>query len=720
MATGGKIVKVTIKLDDQLSGALKSIERALTRLARLENQVASTSNRVSRTMSTGYGTVSRSIQSSTTSQHNLNNAIINGISPAKQLTDTVKTLAATYLGLNAAESIIKTSDSVTLATARIDLFNDGLQTTEQLTDDIYNAAQRARGSYLNMMDLVAKYSAVAGKSFDSTQDVLAFTEILQKMFVVSGATGLEMYSASLQLKQALGTGRLMGEEFRAVMEAAPLFGQAIAEYMTDMGKWGEVTIGDLKNLASESQITSEVMIGAMFKASDSINEKFQEMPYTFHQVWDKMKNAVIKGLDDVWTKLTSMLNNGELDQFINNLAGLITGVVNIMVTLFSWIVQIYNFVSANWSWIGPIVWTIVAAFVAYKGAMLAARVATMIATTATMIHGATVGGLQIAYGLATARLRQYMITQWGVNAAVAGFVAVALPVLMIIIAVIALIYIVIGVINKLTGETISATGIIFGVISVLVAAIANLFIGLWNIVLEIIGFFWDGFAAIANFIGNVFNDPVAAVVNLFVEMGKNVLRIVKVIVSGIDAVTFGAFGLANKVQGLMDKMDSWADTKFEQKTFVEDSNSLKKKLQLDYISAGSAWNTGYNAGQKVGNAVGGVFSMPDMGDLSGATGTPTGNYDWTGLADKYSDPLGSIAGDVSDIADGVSVSNEDLKYMRQLAEQRAVNKFTTAEIKIDMNNSNTINGTQDIDGIVKKLEDKLYDAMHVAAEGVHV
>lgn len=720
MATGGKIVKVTIKLDDQLSGALKSIERALTRLARLENQVASTSNRVSRTMSTGYGTVSRSIQSSTTSQHNLNNAIINGISPAKQLTDTVKTLAATYLGLNAAESIIKTSDSVTLATARIDLFNDGLQTTEQLTDDIYNAAQRARGSYLNMMDLVAKYSAVAGKSFDSTQDVLAFTEILQKMFVVSGATGLEMYSASLQLKQALGTGRLMGEEFRAVMEAAPLFGQAIAEYMTDMGKWGEVTIGDLKNLASESQITSEVMIGAMFKASDSINEKFQEMPYTFHQVWDKMKNAVIKGLDDVWAKLTAMLNNGELDAFINNLANLIMGVVNILVVLFSWAVSIFNFIADNWSLIGPIIVPIITVLLAYVTVLKLIKIWNAICTFTTFAFTIAKMALGVATSFAAKRTLLQTAAQWGLNKAQLVGLIIASKIILIILAVIAVIYLVVAAINALTGETISATGIIFGVLSVLVASIANMFIGLWNIILEIIGFFWDAFAMVANFLGNVFVDPVAAVANLFIDLAQLVLDVVQIIASSIDAVTFGAMGLGNAVQGWKNDLNAWGKAKFSQKNFVQDSSAFKEKFKVDYISAGAAWDTGYNFGQSAENKIGNLFKGPNMGDLSGATGTPTGSYDWTGLADKYSDPLGSIAGDVSDIADGVSVSNEDLKYMRQLAEQRAVNKFTTAEIKIDMNNSNTINGTQDIDGIVKKLEDKLYDAMHVAAEGVHV
>lgn len=707
MAASGKIVRVVIKAEDQVSNVFRRIQRQLDRLERATGSTTSTISRMGSTAATQYSRVSQGISNATRNQNQYTAAVTRSLSPLKQLTDAAKSLAVTYLGMNAAESLIATSDAVTLATARLELFKGNIKDVNELTQMIYESAQRSRGSYLDMIDLVSKYSAVAGDKFGKTENVVAFTETLQKMFTVSGATGQEIYSAALQLKQALGTGRLMGEEFRAIAEAAPLYTQAIAEYMTGLGKWGDVGIGDLKQLASESQITSDIMIGAMFAASDDINEKFGEMPYTFNQTWTMMKNTVIRSLDEVWKKLTSLLDNGDLDKFMKAFGGAIVAVATVMVWVFSIAVKIFNFISDNWSIIAPIVWGIVAALVAYKAVLLALNIINIISTTITAIRTAA------TYGL-VASLAMQITAQTGVNAVTATYIAMVLIIVGIVVAIIALIYIVIAVINKLTGSTISATGVIIGVITTAVAIVWNLFLAILDLVLMVINHIVNGWISFANFFANVFRDPIASVIHLFGDLADRVLGIIESIAKAMDKV-FGS-NMAKTVSGWRKGLDAkveLAANKYGNGSYEKVANKLNlssESLGLSRWAYGDAWDTGYNFGQGIDDKVGSMFGGLD------SLGSDVGS--WEDFANQYG--IGDIAGDVGDIADNTAVSSEDLKYLRQLATQRAVNKFTTAEIKIDMQNSNTITGTQDIDGIVKSLEEKLYESMSIAAEGVHI
>jgi len=715
MATGGKIVRVVIKAEDQVSRVFKQMQRQLDRLERATLSTNRTVQRMGATATSQYSRVSQGISTATRNQNAFNSSVVRSFSPLKQLGDAIKTIAVTYLGMNAAETIIKTSDAVTLSTARLKLFNDGLQTTEELTEMIYQSAQRSRGSYLDMMDLVSKYSAVASDKFGSTQNVVAFTETLQKMFTVSGATGQEIYSAALQLKQALGTGRLMGEEFRAVSEAAPLYTQAIAEYMTGIGKWGEVGIGDLKKLASESQITADVMIGAMFAASDDINKKFEDMPYTFDQTWTQMKNTVIRSLDEVWKKLTSLLSNGELDKFFSILGGAIVTVANVMVLIFSAAVKIFNFISDNWSLIAPIVWTIVLALAAMNIQLLIAKtrtVALFIVGAISKIFGvfaSVITMVRMAIGLytgSTAAASAVTLMFGSTVAFVISLIAIG------IIIIIGLVYLVVAAINKVTGATISATGVIMGAIFTLGAFIWNIVVGVLKGLLQLIDTAVNIVISIVEWVLNVinggFNSFGDAVANLIGTIIGWFLSLGTVVTTIIDAI-FGTNWTAG-LKSLKSSVTKWG--KNEQAITLERS-SLSDNLAIDRLGYGDAYKSGYKFGQGIDDKVGSMFGGLGSGGLD-SLGSELPSWE------DFSTGLGDIAGDVGDIADNTSISSEDLKYLRQLATQRAVNRFTTAEIKIDMQNSNTITGTQDIDGIVSALEEKLYESMSIAAEGVHI
>ena len=168
-------------------------------------------------------------------------------------------LVGAYASLQGIQKLVSLSDEYTQTAARLNMINDGLQTTAELQDMIFASAQRSRASYTATADVVSKLALRAGDAFNSNQEVVAFAENLNKMFVVAGASQQEMQSASLQLTQALGSGVLRGEELNAVFEAAPNVIQSIADYL-------DVPIGKIREMASEGQISAGIVKNALLSS----------------------------------------------------------------------------------------------------------------------------------------------------------------------------------------------------------------------------------------------------------------------------------------------------------------------------------------------------------------------------------------------------------------------------------------------------------------------
>lgn len=165
------------------------------------------------------------------------------------LMSTIKNLASAYLGFQGVKKMVELSDATTSITARLDMMNDGLQTTAELNDMIFQSAQRSRGSYLETANLVTQLGSMAGDAFSSSQEIVAFAELLNKQLVISGANGASASAAIFQLQQALASGVLRGEELNSVLEQAPVITQTIADYLG-------VSIGELRELGSEGAITA--------------------------------------------------------------------------------------------------------------------------------------------------------------------------------------------------------------------------------------------------------------------------------------------------------------------------------------------------------------------------------------------------------------------------------------------------------------------------------
>lgn len=201
------------------------------------------------------------------------------------LTSSVKRLAAAVLSIRAVKGIFSLSDAMTSTTARLDMMNDGLQTTAELNDMIFASAQRSRGAYQETADLVSKLGVLAGDAFGSSAEIVAFAEQINKQMTIAGTSTAGAQAAMLQLTQAMSSGVLRGEELNSILEQAPTIAQSIADYLG-------VSVGVMREMASEGQITAQVVKNAMFAAAEETNAKFEAMPYTWGQVWTSMKNTI--------------------------------------------------------------------------------------------------------------------------------------------------------------------------------------------------------------------------------------------------------------------------------------------------------------------------------------------------------------------------------------------------------------------------------------------
>ena len=271
------VIQDTLRLNDEYTGPLRDYINNLTRASNAARG-GSASNRL-------YGNSASSAARQTSS-----------------LVSELHSLAGAFLGIQGVKALTGLSDSMTSITARLDMMNDGLQTTEELNRMIYESAQRSRGSYQQTANLVAKLGTLAGDAFSSNQEIIAFAEQLNKQMALSGTTTQEARAAMLQLTQGLASGTLRGEELNSVLEQTPMIAQSIAKYMG-------VNTGEMRELASEGAITADVVKNAMFAAADEVNAKFEQMPMTWVQVWTSMQNTAIQALEPVLDAVNWVANN---------------------------------------------------------------------------------------------------------------------------------------------------------------------------------------------------------------------------------------------------------------------------------------------------------------------------------------------------------------------------------------------------------------------------
>lgn len=693
---------------EQLRGQLDQAVQEQEALNRaVENMDVEAANQAYLRLSQTVGNTERYIRDNVDEQGRFNREIEEGTNEANSLMQTIKGAVAAYATIQTLSTALNLSDQLTSTTARLNLMNDGLQTTQDLQNMIYLSAERARGSYQATADAVSKLGLMAGDAFGSSEEIIAFMEQVNKQFTIAGTEAAGIDAAMLQLTQAMGSGVLRGEEYNSILEQAPNIIQAIADYM-------EVPKGQLKDMAAEGQITADIVKAAMFAAADDTNAKFESMPKTFSQIWTSFQNTALMAFQPVLQRMNEIANSEAFQQFVNNAIEGLSMVAGVALEIFDLLVGVAGAVADNWSWLSPIIYGVAAALAVYYGWQLAVNAINAITkgihiamAVAQMIHAAATGAL-------TAATAAEIAAQNGLNAAL--YACPIVWIIVLIIALIALFYAAVAAVNKFAGTSVSATGIICGAFMVALAFIGNIFVALWNLVVDVFVLIYNLVATVANFIGNVFTDPIGAVCRLFFDLADTVLGILQALASAIDAI-FGS-NLAGSVQGWRDSLGGWVDD-----TFGKGDEVMAKMnaddMKLGRFEYGAAWDAGYSFGEGIDESIAN-FDPSSLFD----TNVP-GADDYANLSD-YGSGIGGIgsgvddiAGNTGKIADGMEITEEDLKYLRDIAEQEVVNRFTTAEITIEQTNHNTVSGKMDLDGIVSGLTDAANEAVDRIAEGVH-
>ena len=673
-------IRSQMVLNDQVTGVLKNITRALDITlhsfeqmqdasanavdVRLLNQARAGLGEVNlavREMEENYRRaaqqeqqVTRNIRQSTQAEQQLNASIRGGNDALDDMVGKAKNLAATIGASVGLKKLIELSDQMTSTTARLNFIVDDGGSVEALEAKIMASAQRSRAAYLDTASAIASMGANAGAAFTSNDELIAFMEQVNKQFVIGGASAQGQAAAMLQLTQAMAAGALRGEELNSILENAPGIARAIEQYMG-------IAEGSIKSYAEKGAVSATVVKNALLSIADETNAKFNGMAMTWGQVWTQMGNIALKVTQPLLTAI--------------------------------------NWLANNLSVIGPILLGLGTAFLVFQ----VAAHWTQIATVATAAYHAVVNLLSIGFGVLTGNTTAASAAVFTFNSAL-----LASPItwiIMLIAVVIGLLYGVVAIINKVTGSSISATGLICGAIAVAGAFIGNTVIGLLNALIQYIwAIFVAPFLGIVEWILNVcnggFNSFGDAVANLIGQIIGWFLNLGKVVTTIIDAI-FGTNWTAG-LESLQSSVTAWGKN---ENAITLDKNAPTIDYRFEY---GDAWAAGNDFGKGIDAKIGGMFNTGGLGDSSG--------FDLGDIA-AYT---GETADNTGKTADVLAVTEEQLEYLRDIAERDAINRFTTAEVKIDMTGmTNRIDGSADLDGVISQLTEGFTEALVTAAEGVH-
>ena len=706
--------------NSQLEQLRSQLDRAIQEQNNLntamQNMDASGANAAYLQLSQTVGNTERYIRDNTDEQGRFNQEIQEGVSGSNELVNTIKRAVGAYISIQGVGKVLSISDELTQATSRLDLMNNSFNEingtaneTSELVNMVYAAAQDARGSLDSMASVVARFGNNARDAFGNSEEVVAFADLVQKQMAIAGASTQEAANAELQLSQALGSGVLRGDELNSIFEQAPNLIQNIADYL-------DVPIGQIREMAADGELSADVVKAAIFAAADDINGKFDEMPMTWGQIWQSMQNTAVMAFQPVLQRLNGMANSDAFQGFVDGAIEAMAMTANIVLNIFDLMSQTGSFVADNWSVISPIIYGVAAALAVYgaylaivKGIEIASTVTKTIMTIATYAHAAAT---RTAVNATTAETA----AQLGLNTAFLSCPVVWITLL--VIALIAVFYAAVAAVNHFAGTSVSATGLICGAFATALAFIGNLFIGTANTIIGIGVTLWNLIANFVNAFALVFNNPVAGIEALFLSLFNFIVEVIESAARMLDAV-FGS-SLADAVAGFQNKVQAKVDAVISENGGSEILKTVDMSdYQFNRFDYGDAWNSGYNFGEKIDDKI----SNFSLSDIFGKTDIPNPDDYISGFSDAIANSgaggnLDSIADDTSAIKDSVDITDEDLKYLRDIAEQEAINRFTTAEIKLDMTNNNNVSSDADLDGIVDGMTTKVLEALEAVREGV--
>ena len=668
----------------------------------MQNMDVSAANDAYLRLSQTVGNTERYIRDNVDEQGRFNQEISAGTQQANELTNTIKRAVAAYVSIQTVGKALNISDELVQTTSRLNMMNDGVQTTAELVNMVYAAAQDARGSFSQMADVVARFGNNAKDAFSSSEEVVAFADLIQKQMTIAGASTQEAANAELQLSQALGSGVLRGDELNSIFVQAPNLIQNIADYL-------DVPIGKIREMAADGELSADVVKAAIFSAADDINSKFNEMPMTWGQMWQSMQNTALIAFQPVLQRLNDLANSEAFQTFIQGAIEAMATLANILLNVFDLAVSIGTFIGDNWSIIAPIVYGIVAALTAYIA--ISAIVAAINGVMA-IAEGVKAAAQMMATGATFAETA----AQQGLNAAL-----MACPltwIIMLILALIVVIFAVCNAIAKMTGIANSGFGVITGGVNVVIQFFKNLGLTVANIALGI----GNAIAALASNMMTAFHNAICSVQSWFYNLLSTALSVIEGICSALNKLPFVEFDYS----GISSAADDYAAKASEAAGNKEDYQSISDAFNEGFTTFDAfqdGWaSDAFNAGAAWGDGIADKVSNFSLSDVFGQTDIPNvGDYT-SGFNDAIAnsgvgDSIGNIDDNTGKIKDSLDVTEEDLKYLRDIAEQESINRFTTAEVTINQTNNNNVSSDTDLDGFITALDDAMGEAIDEVTNG---
>ena len=698
-----KTLTARVKLDSsQAERKLKAIAKSIDAINRAAGQ-----------QSNAYQKVAAALRRSTKTAEQLNNATQKTANSAKNLNKNLnksntilggmvskmKRLATIYLGVMGARALFTTADTITASENRLNNSNakllgddpsDGygattLQATEQAMNKMYAASQRARTGYADMMANVSKSMVLAGDAFGNNMDnAIAFQETMAKAYTVGGASAAEQASSMYQMIQALGSGILQGDELRSVREGAPLAYKAIEEFAQGVYNTDE----SLKELASQGKITSGIVVAAIQNASASINDSFNASAMTWAQAWTYIKNVAVDAMRPVQNALNEFLQSDAaqvllygIEHVVRFLGAVLTWVITTLSTVINWIAD-------NWYWLK---WILI---------------------TGLMMLGVKVGELIIKYSILGAK------AIWAGLQMFHGMLIGLDPIYKVILAIGLIITILVALgfsVQEIVGFIV---GIVFAAIALISSCVANVF----TFILNLLAGLWNVVKAVATNIGIAFENCWNTARWAFWEFIADCIDGLKRLEPFINwvAKALGAEGFT--ISGLSEDLHNKANS--YKPNFVSTTDAFKSGFNTfeyqDIIgNTKDAYNYGYDLGVNGVNWIGSKLSNLTDKFMSKYGSESIGALDPSVALNTTPSDLSNISDNTDKIADSVEMAEEDLEWLRKLAQLEWKKEYTSNNININMTNNNNVNGESDLDGIVTKLTEKLYEELSTTASGVY-
>ncbi|MEC1180351.1 tape measure protein [Metasolibacillus meyeri] len=682
-----------------------------------------------------YTQMEQEIQKVDQTQGKLNERLRKGAAVIDAMVNKFKGLVANMLNFENLKVVISLSDDMASTQGRLELMNSeyqkqaqaagvvntALTSTSALQDMIFDSAQRTFSSYQTTADMVTRLGADASNAFSSPAEIVAFTEQMNKTFGIARTSADKAATAMTEVTQAMVAGRLEGLGLSNILKSSPAIAENIQKYLEDIMN---IDASNISRLATEGVLTADVIKNAMFYAAEETNVAFASMPATWGGLWQNIKTGALEAFSPVLLKINEVANNERIKQMMDRIGEALQFVAGVAMILMDFLIASGNFIYDNWHRLEPI---IVAGTIA-----LGAYLAILIWTNRELFIA--------AFMTATAAIRNlwYIATTVIATFATHGFTGAMLalslaiaanPIGWLIGAIVALIlifYLAVAAVNYFTGESYSATGLIVGAFAVAGAFIMNVLFGIAEIAFGVIEGLYNHWMAFANFFANVFNDPVGAIIHLFGDFGDNILGVIEKIAAALDFV-FGT-NFASTVAGWRNglaNLTNWAAEEYGNGNYEKlyDELDINKTLEemglkVERFNYGDTWDSSYNWGAN-------LFKSKDKekdNSVEEAINNALAFGENNALAlddtmNKGNEHSKQIADNTGSMANGVTLMNDELKYMRDLAEREAINRYTTAEVIVDARSENHINSELDIDGVIDRFGEKVEEVAVGLAEG---